>query len=117
MITEAEEREIFDQAYIPEHIVSLMKGLSGGEPFLIEDFMCFFKKDWLMIIGYPLRSSYRPESLKKAVMKGLEQFRPVYGWFMAPEAPLFSPAFAATDKGIIIGYPSRPGDQASSGRF
>jgi hypothetical protein len=91
VLTEAEERRILDQAYIPEHIVSLMKSLSGGEPFLIDEFLCFFKKDWLMVIGYPLGSPFQRESLEKAVMKGLEQFRPVYGWFMAPEAPpLFS---------------------------
>lgn len=91
MLTQAEERRILDRAYIPEHIVSLMKGLSGGEPFLIDDFLCFFKKDWLMIIGYPLDSSYLPESFEKAILKGLEEFRPVYAWFMAPAAPpLFS---------------------------
>ena len=91
MLTETQEREILDQAYIPEHIVSLMKCLSGGEPFLIDEFLCLFKKDWLMVIGYPLRSSYQPESLEKAILKGLDEFRPVHAWFMAPEAPpLFS---------------------------
>jgi hypothetical protein len=91
MITEAEEREILDQAYIPEHIVSLMKNLSGGEPFLIDGFLFFFKKDWLIVIGYPLGSSYQPESLEKAILRGLEKFHPAHAWFMAPEAPpLFS---------------------------
>ena len=91
MITEAQEREILDKAYIPEHIVSLMKSLSGGEPFLIDDFLCLTKKDWLMVIGYPLRSSYQTESLEKAMLRGLEEFRPVHAWFIAPEAPpLFS---------------------------
>jgi len=91
MLTETQEREILDKAYIPEHIVSLMKGLSGGEPFLIDDFLCLAKKDWLMVIGYPLGSSYRPESLEKAILRGLEKFQPVHAWFMAPEAPpLFS---------------------------
>jgi len=91
MITEAQEREILGQAYIPEHIVGLMKTLSGGEPLLIDGFLCFFKKDWLMVIGYPLGSSYRPESLEKAILRGLEKFKPVHAWFMAPEAPpLFS---------------------------
>jgi hypothetical protein len=91
MLTEAQEREILDQAYIPEHIVSLMKSLSGGEPSLIDEFLCFSKKDWLMVIGYPLRSPFQSESLEKAILKGLEKFQPVYAWFMAPETlPLFS---------------------------
>jgi hypothetical protein len=91
MLTEAEEREILDQAYIPEHIVSLMKSLSGGEPFLIDGFLCFFKKDWLMVIGYPLGSPFQSESLEKAILKGLEKFQPVYAWFISPETlPLFS---------------------------
>jgi hypothetical protein len=91
MITEEQEREILDQAYIPEHIVSLMKSLSGGEPFLIEDCLCLSKKDWIMVIGYPLRPPYQSESLEKAILKSLEKFQPVYAWIMAPEAPpLFS---------------------------
>jgi hypothetical protein len=91
MLTEAEEREILNQAYIPEHLVGLMKSLSGGEPFLIDEFLCFFKRDWLMVIGYPLRSPSTTESLEKAILRGLEKLQPVYAWFMAPEAPpLFS---------------------------
>jgi len=91
MITEAQEREILDQAYIPEHIVSLMRSLSGGEPFLIDDLLCFSKKDWLMVIGYPLRLPYQSESLEKAILKSLEKFQPVCAWVMAPESPpLFS---------------------------
>jgi hypothetical protein len=89
MITEAQERQILDQAYIPEHIVSLMKNLSGGDPFLIDEFLCFSKKDWLMVVGYPLRPPYQSELLEKAILKGLEKFQPVYAWVMAPEAPPF----------------------------
>ena len=91
MLTDAEEREILELAYIPEHIVSLMRSLSGGEPFLIDDFICFCKQEWLMVIGYPLRSAFQSQSLEKAILKGLDEFKPVYAWFMAPEAPpLFS---------------------------
>jgi hypothetical protein len=91
MLAEIQEREILEQAYIPEHIVSLMKCLSGGEPFLIDEFLCFQKQDWLMVIGYPLMSPFQPPSLEKAILKGLDKFKPVYAWFMAPEAPpLFS---------------------------
>jgi len=91
MLTEIQERGILNQAYIPEHIVSLMKCLSGGEPILIDEFLCFHKQDWLMVIGYPLRSAFQSQSLEKAILQGLAEFKPVYGWFMAPEAPpLFS---------------------------
>lgn len=54
MISPEEEKYILSKAYVPEHIVSLMVLISKGEPFLIEDYICFSKDNWLIFVGYPL---------------------------------------------------------------
>lgn len=53
MITARDEELILTQAYVPEHIVSLMVFISKGEPFLIEDYLIFVKDNWLILVGYP----------------------------------------------------------------
>ncbi len=87
MLTQGEEREILQKAYVPEQIVGLMTGLSGGEPHLLRDFLCLAGCDWLMVIGYPLEGQFEPESLGQVLREAMQRFRPVYLWFAAPEVP------------------------------
>ena len=55
MLTPEQESYILTHAYVPEHIVELMTSVSGGEPFLIDDYFCCCKDDWIIFIGYPLQ--------------------------------------------------------------
>jgi len=93
MITEEQEREILRKAYVPEQIVGLMRILSGGEPFLIHDFLCLAGEGWLIVIGYPLEGDFRTGPLEKALREAVGRFRPVHLWFAAPEVP---PSFSAS---------------------
>jgi hypothetical protein len=85
MISEADIKAILEKAYIPEHIVHLMVLLSKGEPFLLEDFLCLTRDDWLIVVGYPLETPFHGASLERVVRKALSRFRPTFGWIMAPE--------------------------------
>jgi hypothetical protein len=87
MISEADTRAVLEKAYIPEHIVPLMVLLSKGEPFLIEDYLCLARDDWLIVVGYPLETAFRESSLEWVVQEGLRRFRPTRGWIMAPKWP------------------------------
>jgi len=87
MLTTEEERNILDQAYVPEHIVSLMALISKGEPFLIEDHLIFAKDNWLILVGYPLDGKFSKERCEKIVKQALKKFRPEYLWFVGPEIP------------------------------
>ncbi len=58
MLTPEQETYILTHAYVPEHIVALMTNLSGGEPFLIDDYFCCCKDDWVIFIGYPLQHEF-----------------------------------------------------------
>ncbi|MBM4346608.1 MAG: hypothetical protein FJ107_00580 [Deltaproteobacteria bacterium] len=87
MITPEEEQDILDRAYVPEHIVSLMALVSKGEPFLIKDFLCFVKDNWLIVVGYPIHGNFSQERCESILKQAVDQFHPEYLWFIGPEIP------------------------------
>ncbi|MFH1756487.1 MAG: hypothetical protein ABH969_00410 [Pseudomonadota bacterium] len=87
MISKAQEEYILRQAYVPEHIPSLMVGVSKGEPYLIGDYVIFIKDDWLIFVGYPLNRDCRPEFFATTLQETIKKFNPTYTWFVAPEIP------------------------------
>ncbi len=76
MLTPQEENYILDHAYIPEHIVVLMTSLSGGEPFLIDDYFLCCKDDWVIFIGYPLQHEFALDKFEAVLEKIKKKFRP-----------------------------------------
>ena len=85
MLTHEEERYILAQAYVPEHVVGLMTYLSGGEPFLIENFFCCLKNDWIILVGYPLEKDFNLAEFEGVVEDVKNQFRPRNISIIAPE--------------------------------
>jgi hypothetical protein len=89
MITEEEKRYILSNAYVPEHGVPLMTCLSGGEPFLLEDFFCCVGKGWVIVVGYPLQGDFRLRHLESFMEEVQRRFQPTYLWVIAPEPATF----------------------------
>ena len=58
MLTPEQEIYILTNAYLPEHSVGLMTNLSGGEPFLIDDYFCCCKDDWVIFTGHPFQHEF-----------------------------------------------------------
>jgi hypothetical protein len=87
MITAEQESFISEKAYVPEHIVSLMAGISKGDSFLIEDYLGVAKDNWLILVGYPLDGNFSRERCERILKQSLESFRPEYLWFIGPEIP------------------------------
>ena len=88
MITVEDEEYILTRAYVPEHIVSLMAGISKGESFLKEDHLCFAKDNWLILVGYPLDENFSQERCERILKQVIETFQPEYLWFIGPEIPV-----------------------------
>jgi hypothetical protein len=86
-MTPEEEAYVLAKAYVPEHIVSLMTLLSGGEAFLIEDYLGFAGDDWLILVGYPFERPYSGESCEQVVEQALRTHRPGILRFIGPELP------------------------------
>ncbi len=92
MITADEARYIRSSAYVPEHTVSLMSLISGGEPFLLDDCLSFAGENWFILVGYPLSRKFVLEELERTIATILRRRQPEYLWLIAPEIP---PAFAS----------------------
>jgi hypothetical protein len=84
MITAKEEKYILEHAYIPEHIVGLMTGVSGAEPFLIQNYFCCRKEDWTILVGYPLGRDFAVKDLEAVIDETKRKFRPKYLSLIAP---------------------------------
>jgi hypothetical protein len=87
MLTTQEETYILSQAYVPEHCIQLMTLVSGGEPFLIDDFFICRKKTWIILVGYPLQDNFTPDKLTAVLSKIKKDFRPEFVSLIAPEIP------------------------------
>ncbi len=87
MLSAEEEAYILNQAYVPEHCVHLMTFVSGGEPFLMDDFFICRKANWLILVGYPLADNFSSESLKDIFSKAKKAFRPELISLVAPHMP------------------------------
>jgi len=85
MLTPEQETYILTHAYVPEHIVALMTGLSGGEPFLIDDYFCCCKDDWVIFIGYPLQHEFDFDEFEAVLEKVKKKFRAGRISLIAPE--------------------------------
>jgi hypothetical protein len=87
MLTPEQESYILTHAYIPEHIVPLMTRLSGGEPFLIDDYFCCCKDDWVIFIGYPLQHEFVCDNFEAVLKRVKKKFRAGRISLIAPELP------------------------------
>lgn len=87
MMTRREEEYIKENAYVPEHVVPLMVGISQAEPFFQEDHLFFLKGDWMIFVGYPLGRGFQEEAFSRVLEKMQEKFQPATTWFIAPGIP------------------------------
>ncbi len=87
MLAPGEEEYILNRAYVPEHIPSLMVGISLGEAFLSEGFVFFAHDPWLIFVGYPLDPPFRQEAAARVLKEVREKIRPLDIWFIGPEIP------------------------------
>lgn len=87
MLTPEQETYILTRAYVPEHIVGLMTSLSGGEPFLIDDYFCCFKDDWVIVTGYPLQHEFDSDEFEAIIERVQKKFRAGTISLIAPELP------------------------------
>jgi hypothetical protein len=87
MLTDQEKAYILDQAYVPEHCIRLMTQVSGGEPFLIDNFFICLKKNWLILVGYPLEDNFTLDRLEAILAKVKKNICPDFISLIAPQIP------------------------------
>ena len=87
MLTAEEKTYILTKAYVPEHSVDLIGGISGGEPFLIDDFLVFWKKGELILNGYPLDGPFDAAQFDDLADRLRQRFKPARISYLAPQRP------------------------------
>lgn len=87
MIRQAEIKYIEQNAYIPEHIPQYVAVISQAEPFILENFLIYLKKDHLIFIGYPLKETFDEKRIEKALKDSISCFHPKTIALIAPSIP------------------------------
>jgi hypothetical protein len=60
MLNDRERQWIYRHAYLPEHLPDYVEAVSGAEPFLHRNYICFFSNEHLIFNGYPLEPDSDP---------------------------------------------------------
>jgi len=93
MITPVEKDFIREHAYIPEHLSDYAARVSGGEPFLAEDFVFYLSPDSLIFVGFPLRGDFDEKKMAKTLEGVIRKRSPARITIVAPSVPArFEPA-------------------------
>ena len=87
MLSSEQQHYISTHACIPEHTVGLITYLSGGEPYLIDDFFVCRSRDWVILVGYPFEHEFNAAGFERVVEKIKKQFNPETLSLIAPELP------------------------------
>jgi len=74
MLSSEEQNRIYQQAYVPEHLPDYVAAVSGSEPYLFQDYLCYFQRNHLIFIGYPLAGN--PAEISRAYPAACERFDP-----------------------------------------
>ncbi|MGD9032621.1 MAG: hypothetical protein PVJ69_02510 [Desulfobacteraceae bacterium] len=83
MLDKEERRLIYDHAYLPEHLTDYVEAVSGAEAHLLDDYLCFKRRNHLIFIGYPLKN--KKSNTQKAYDAACERFRPTTVAIIAPQ--------------------------------
>ncbi len=100
MITAVQQSYIEEYAYLPEQIVPYVTSISQAEPFLLEDFLLYVRKDHLIFVGYPLKEPSEEKRMKKVLDQAVRRFKP-------KEIALTAPSISSS----ITGKACPPSDQ------
>jgi hypothetical protein len=83
MLSNEDLNRIYQQAYLPEHLPVYVEAISGAQPHLHGNYLCFTRKSHLIFIGYPLG---RPsDDTARAYASACERFDPATVALIAPE--------------------------------
>ena len=83
MLSQEEKALIYHQAYVPEHLPEYVTAISGAEPHLIGEHLCFTRRNHLIFIGYPL--CHHRADTHGAYRSACERFRPATVAITAPQ--------------------------------
>jgi hypothetical protein len=87
MLHKEERMFIYKNAYLPEQLPDYVEAVSGEEPHLQDEYLCFTGRKHLTFIGYPLgsKATDAPEKTEEAYRSCCERFLPETAAIICPE--------------------------------
>ncbi|MFH1774174.1 MAG: hypothetical protein ABH874_04350 [Methanobacteriota archaeon] len=83
-------------------MVSYVVPISKLEPFLISNYLCYFGKNQLVFIGYPLGIDFDERILEKTLKEAVEKFKPENVAVIAPELPSVEEVIVESDEYFLL---------------
>lgn len=83
MLNPEELHRVYQQAYLPEHLPDYVEAISGAESHLLENHLCYVRKNHLLFIGYPFGVDH--QSNPQAYQAACNRFHPATVAIIAPE--------------------------------
>ena len=83
MLSNQDLSHIYRHAYIPEHLPDYVEAISNAKPNLIEDHLCFTKKNHLIFIGYSFGADNQGNA--QAYAAACNRFQPSTAAIIAPK--------------------------------
>jgi len=83
MLNPEELQRLYQQGYLPEHLPDYVEAISGAESHLLENHLCYVRKNHLLFIGYPLGTD--PRHSPQAYQAACNRFQPSTAAIIAPK--------------------------------
>ncbi|MEJ2728682.1 MAG: hypothetical protein P8185_09245 [Deltaproteobacteria bacterium] len=90
MLNSEDSSRIYQHAYLPEHLPGYVERISGAQPHLHGNYLCFIRRTHLIFIGYPLEVP--SDDTPAAYTSACKRFDPSTVALIAPEIWLDSAA-------------------------
>jgi hypothetical protein len=74
MLSSNDHNRIYQQAYVPEHLPDYVAAISGSEPYLFQDHLCYFHSNHLIFVGYPLAEN--PAEISRVYKAACDRLNP-----------------------------------------
>ena len=74
MLKPNEFDHIYRNAYVPEHLIEYVTAVSGAKPYYFQDYLCYFHRNHLIFIGYPLADN--SAEISRVYSAACERFNP-----------------------------------------
>lgn len=88
MLNEKEKEHAYNRGFIPEHVTDYVGTITGGESFLLQDYLYYSVNGQLFFIGYPLQNLFEGKSMISALNAAIEDHKPEMVSLIAPTVAL-----------------------------
>jgi len=112
MLNPAQLQRVYQEGYLPEHLPDYVEAISGAESHLLENHICYVRKNHLLFIGYSLGSPNQDSA--RAYTAACNLFQPATAAIIAPQLWELGDSFEEqpTDSYYRLDLP--PGDRSPS---